>query len=80
MVYTRWRTAGGVFPFSPYSRPAHINGSNFVGTDVCLSPRAHELFDPTDILGSLRNMAEQGLTFHGVNAVTYERRGNGASS
>ena len=78
VVYTRWRNAAGhEFPFSPYDRAAHLGGLNFVGTDVCLSPRAVALY--TKYTGSvdwcLRELAQHDdITFLGVDAVTYTRR------
>ena len=75
VVYTRWINGDGKpFPFSPYSRVAHIQGLDFVGTDVCLSPTAVEAFNSEDYVHrALRYMASIGLTFHGVDAVTYRR-------
>lgn len=85
VVYTRWRTPGGKFPYSPYNRVTHLNGSNFVGTDVCLSPEAAFMFvqcaekNGDDVDTTLRELALAGLTFHAVNVVTYERSCNGAA-
>ncbi len=84
VVYTRWRDdAGNEFPFSPYSRAAHLDGLNFVGTAVSLSPRAHELFQQFSgsIEDRLRDIARysQTITFLAVDAVTYTRRKSDAS-
>ena len=79
VVYTRWTTPAGPFPFSPYSRSAHLSGLNFVGTDVCLSSDATMAFEcRIPIEDALRRLATEGFTFHGVDAVTYERTPNGS--
>jgi hypothetical protein len=79
VVYTRWRNQDGhEFPFSPYNRAAHVGGLNFVGTDVCLSVPAYDLYKQFmngSVDHALRLIAGYSdLTFLGVDAITYTRR------
>lgn len=78
VIYPRFRYENGrEFPFTPYDREAHLAGLNFVGTDVLLSTAAAELFeqhggldDPNE---GLRELARLGMSFLGIDHVTYER-------
>ena len=80
IVYTRWSDGDYEFPFSPYDRVLHLQGMDFVGTDVMVAPDILRQYAEIRLTGgssraALRELARAGASFLAVDAVTYEKAG-----